>query len=147
MSNLFHEYVNIFKKVFSNLRRGFSENIYQNAIKKELRDNDIKFSTEQTIDILYNDYSIGTFRPDLIINDNRTDHVLVELKVGDKFSEDFQVQCVMYLRCLAQSKTTYDNIQHAILVIYPKINKDLLIYEFKRKDNTKLEFSRVQYHV
>lgn len=124
--------IEVFKKVYNALGSGYTENIYQNAIKKELRDRNIEFYTEQTIDILYKGSSIGTFRPDLIIKDvNQERHILVELKVADKYNDEFAVQCLMYLRALAQGQTAFNVISSALLVIFPRTNNEMLMFEFK----------------
>ncbi|MFA5175537.1 MAG: GxxExxY protein, partial [Patescibacteria group bacterium] len=63
-------------KVKKELGLGHKENIYQKAIEKEFKKNNLKFEKEKIINIQYDNEKIGTYRPDFIV-DNK---IIVEIK-------------------------------------------------------------------
>lgn len=58
---------NLANKVFKYLGPGFSESVYHKALCVELRKNHIEYDTERVYPIIYQNQSVGIFRPDLVI--------------------------------------------------------------------------------
>ena len=63
-------------KVHSKLGPGFTESIYHNAFKIALEEKGLKYQTEKSFDILFQDKNIGRFRLDLVIEDKVVTAVL-----------------------------------------------------------------------
>jgi len=63
-------------KVFNTLGGGIKENIIERALIQELKNLKMIVENQIRIDIFYNNEKVGTYIPDLIVNDK----ILVELK-------------------------------------------------------------------
>ncbi|MDD3101529.1 MAG: GxxExxY protein [Patescibacteria group bacterium] len=74
--NLTYQIRGIMFKIKKELGLGHKENIYQKAIEKEFKKNNIKFEKEKIINIQYDNEKIGTYRPDFIVDDK----IIVEIK-------------------------------------------------------------------
>tara|TARA_B100000214_G_C23440671_1_gene389031 strand:- start:35 stop:466 length:432 start_codon:yes stop_codon:yes gene_type:complete len=95
-----HKYYNLLKtlieysnKVYSVLGHGHNEVIYHNALKVELRINNIKYETEKITPIYYEGYCVGNGRADLVVDTDLT----VELKATTKLSMKNKCQLRKYL--------------------------------------------------
>jgi GxxExxY protein len=62
--------------VHKHLGPGFTENIYEEALCKELISQGIPFQRQASVDVMYKGEDVGRYQLDLIINDE----VVVELK-------------------------------------------------------------------
>jgi GxxExxY protein len=87
-------------EVSNTLGAGFVENIYENALARELRLRGLSVAQQNGVSVYYKDFDIGTYVTDLIVEDT----VIVELKVVQALNEFHIAQCVNYLR--ATGKTT-----------------------------------------
>ncbi|MCK4519472.1 MAG: GxxExxY protein, partial [Candidatus Omnitrophica bacterium] len=74
---------------------GFNESVYHNALKIVLKKHGLKYQTEKTFDISFQDKNIGKFRIDLIIEYK----VVTELKaLTGNIPAVFELQVISYLK-------------------------------------------------
>jgi GxxExxY protein len=82
-------------KVHSELGPGFSEGIYHNALKIALEENELKYQTEKSYNILFRGKYVGKLRLDLIIEGK----VVVEVKaLTGNIPTVYELQVLSYLK-------------------------------------------------
>jgi len=82
-------------KVHSELGSGFNERIYHNALKITLEKANLKYHTEKTFTVLFQDKKIGSLKLDLVVQDK----VIVEIKaLTGNIPEVFRYQILSYLK-------------------------------------------------
>jgi len=83
-------------RVHRSLGPGFSEKVYQNALKVELTNSNIKFETEKEYKIFFKENRVGSLRVDLIVKNE----VIVEIKAlgVNQIPELFKYQILSYLK-------------------------------------------------
>lgn len=64
--------LNIARKIYATLGRGFSERIYHNAFEVELRKRNIVYESEKTIHISYEGIDVGYCHADIFLKDYDT---------------------------------------------------------------------------
>jgi len=81
--------------VHRQLGPGFSERIYHNALKLLLEREELRYQTEREFEVSYLNKKIGTFRVDLVVEDQ----VIVEIKsLAGNIPVLFQNQLLSYLK-------------------------------------------------
>jgi GxxExxY protein len=80
--------------VHKTLKSGLPENIYQRALKIELRNQKVAVETEKEIKIYYEGEKVGTQRLDLVVNNM----VIVELKAIKGLEDINKAQLLSYLK-------------------------------------------------
>lgn len=80
--------------VYNSLGGGIKENIIQKALIIELQDRGIKTDCQKHINILYNGEKIGTYIPDITVNDK----ILIELKSKPIITTEDKKQFWGYLK-------------------------------------------------
>ena len=75
------------------LAAGFLESVYQKALLIELSKNGISATTEVPIVVYYDDYVVGEFRADLVVEDK----IIIELKAVHNLLPIHETQLVNYL--------------------------------------------------
>jgi GxxExxY protein len=103
---LSYELMGIIFNVHNELGGGMKEKYYQRAIEKALDEENIFYKSQITVPINYEDYNIGYYRPDFIIENK----IVLEIKSGFGFSKGDLDQIYQYLR-----KTGYEL---GILVVF-----------------------------
>ena len=83
-----------FYEVYNNLGYGFIENVYQNALFKELQRRNIPCVAHPKITVSYKGEPVGYYEADIIVYDS----VILELKAVGKLTEGHEVQLVNYLK-------------------------------------------------
>ena len=83
-------------EVHKELKAGFNEKIYQNALAEELSAKDIKFEKEKPIAAYYKNKNVGEQRIDFIIEDE----LIIEIKSTDSISGIHIAQILSYLKTL-----------------------------------------------
>ena len=73
---------------------GLKEQAYEIALCQELRKNKIKFQSQQHLKVSYEGTPVGTYIPDLIVEET----VVVEIKSADRLSPVFVSQVLSYLK-------------------------------------------------
>ena len=82
-------------KVHSELGPGFNEGIYHDALKIALEEQQLKYQTEKSFNVLFHGEDVGKLRLDLVIEDK----VIVEIKtlIGN-IPTVFELQVLSYLK-------------------------------------------------
>ena len=98
-SNLIHNEITgkilkCFFKVHTTLGFGFLESVYHEAMLMELSDNGVRVKSESPIGVFFRNKRIGSFYPDLIVEDV----IIVELKATPKITASHQAQLLNYLK-------------------------------------------------
>ena len=83
-------------KVFNALGFGFLESVYQKAMLIELSKSNLKVEVEKSLNVYYENQSVGEFFVDLFIDNT----VVVELKSVQNLAKEHEVQLVNYLNGL-----------------------------------------------
>ena len=60
--------VKMCEEVYSEMRKGFSENVYEEALCMELQLRSIQYTRQETIPITYKDKYVGNIRLDILLN-------------------------------------------------------------------------------
>lgn len=82
-------------KIHRDLGPGFSEKIYQNALRLLLNQEGLRYQTEKEFEIFYLNKKVGSFRADLVVEEK----VIVEIKsLAGNIPTLFQNQLVSYLK-------------------------------------------------
>ena len=97
--------------VLNNIGHGFHEKIYENAMVVALKNKGITFTQQAKFDITYQDEVVGTYIPDLLIEDQ----VIVELKTIDKIGKNEVGQVMNYLHASQLELGLILNFKHAKL--------------------------------
>jgi GxxExxY protein len=97
-------------EVFSTLGAGFSERIYHNAMEIQFRKHGISYETEKVINVMFDGYSCGVVRADLIVDKS----IVVELKQVSKIKQEHKTQCEMYMNLLG--------LKNGIVINFPDSN-------------------------
>ena len=84
----------IFFEVRKKIGLGHKEQVYHSAIEIELRKADINFESKKNIPIIYDGKPIGTYQPDLVIEDE----ILIELKALPEIGHSQTQQVWSYLK-------------------------------------------------
>lgn len=85
--------IGIAMKVHRTLGFGFLEQVYQNAMERELQIRQIDYRAQYPVKVEYKGESVGNYIPDLVIN-----NIIVELKAQELVNLDqIQAQIINYL--------------------------------------------------
>ena len=91
---LTREIISAFYEVHKILGFGFLEQVYQNALYKELCRRNLKCECQKELNVYYKNEIVGTYRPDIIVEDK----VILELKAVSKLRSEHEWQLVNYLK-------------------------------------------------
>lgn len=91
---LTNKIIEAFYKVYNTLGYGFLEKVYENALCIELTRLGLDIKQQSPISVKYQDYEVGNYFADLIINDT----VIVELKAIEQLSAKHRAQLLNYLK-------------------------------------------------
>ena len=80
--------------IYKQFRNRHKEKVYQKSFYLGLKDKGLKVEKEKRIDIYYNKQKVGTYVPDLVVNDN----IFIELKVKSIITKDDINQFWYYLK-------------------------------------------------
>ncbi len=80
-------------KVHNALRFGFEEEVYENAMVIELRENSIFALQQEFLDVFYRGHRVGRFKPDLWLPEK----LIIEVKSVRNIAKEHEVQLVNYL--------------------------------------------------
>lgn len=100
-----YKIIGIIYKVYNNLKYGFREKYYQDAIAEELRAEGIPFKKEVYVPLYYQNKKIGRYFIDFLIDDK----IALEIKVANHFYDSYASQLLSYLNAR--------NIRLGLLVI------------------------------
>lgn len=88
------EIIGAFYEVYNTLGYGFLEQVYQNALYKELLEMGLKCVPQQKIEVYYKGSLVGRYVADIIVEDI----VVLELKAVSQLLPEHECQLVNYLK-------------------------------------------------
>ena len=94
LSDKTSEIIAAFYEVYNVLGYGFIENVYQNALFKELKNRGISCVAHPKITVSYKGESVSYYEADIIAYDS----IILELKAVSQLTEAHEVQLVNYLK-------------------------------------------------
>jgi GxxExxY protein len=120
------------EEVFDELGPGWSESIYHKALIRELGHRGIPVYTEGSLSVMYKGGSVGTRRPDLMVQMPDDRSIMVELKSG---SNRGKAQLMQYLDMAEKTKDLgeirggavirfNDEVEYEFIELGPEINPD-----------------------
>lgn len=92
--NLTKEIINAFYEVHSILGFGFLEQVYQNALNKELKRRGLQCEAQKQLKVYYKNEVVGNYVADIVVNDQ----VILELKAVSALRPEHEWQLVNYLK-------------------------------------------------
>jgi len=92
--DLTYKIIGVLLEVHKNLGPVHKENIYHEAIKIELKHQNIPFVEEKALEVKYKGQKIGVYRPDFIIDDK----VILEIKAVPLLAKAMVDQMYYYVR-------------------------------------------------
>ena len=104
----------IIHHIYDTLGPGYNECVYQSAFEVMLRKHGIVYDTQPIRPIMFEGYSIGSIRMDLIVEGD----YIIELKAVSKLLESASIQTKNYMKLSGISK--------AILVNFPQVSDKVL---------------------
>ncbi len=90
---LIKEILDCAREVRKELKQGFEEKVYKNAMFLELKSRGLSVSTESSFNVRYKGVVVGDYRADMIVEDS----VILELKANNALCAANEVQLVNYL--------------------------------------------------
>ncbi len=93
VENVIKEILNGAHEVRKELKQGFEEKVYKNAMFIELTGRGLDVKTEVFYEVHYKGHVVGTYKADMVVNDC----VVVELKATTGIVVAHEVQLVNYL--------------------------------------------------
>lgn len=130
------------KNVWNDLKAGWAESVYQNAMEVALRERGVVFESQRILPVFYRDnnreYCVGEGIPDLIVwaesGKNRT-AVIIDLKADTNIKEEHVRQIQKYIEALKKQLKKNEQVHQKGLVINfakessKKVQEDLLVKE------------------
>ena len=88
------EIIGAFYEVYNTLGYGFLEQVYQNALYKELKRIGLECKPQEEINVFYKGEFVGRYVADMLVEDT----VIVELKAVKKLLPEHDAQLINYLK-------------------------------------------------
>ena len=111
--------ISAFYEVHKILGFGFLENVYQNALYKELMSRGMKCECQKELNVYYKTEIVGTYKADIVVEDC----VVLELKAVSALRPEHEWQLVNYLKAT--------NLQVGLLLnfgVSAEIKRKILTY-------------------
>jgi GxxExxY protein len=105
-------------RIYAEVPYGLDEKIYENALCVDFAEQVISFSQQQRFPVYYHQNLLGTFIPDLIVQNT----VIVDTKVVDCFNDVHIAQMLNYLKITNLEVGLLLNFKHPSLQIKRVIN-------------------------
>jgi len=122
VNDLTHSVIGCAFKVHNTLGFGFLEKVYENALKLELKKQNIYVQQQARIPVWYEDQQVGVYFPDLWIEDQ----LIVEIKAAVALAPEHEMQLVHYLAATG--------IDHGLLINFgAKVQIKRKFREYKPK--------------
>lgn len=86
--------LNAFYSVYHELGYGFLENVYQNALYKELKSRGLKCEPQKKIEVFYKGEVVGLYYADILVEGI----VILELKAVNELHPSHESQLMNYLK-------------------------------------------------
>ena len=88
------------RRVYAELRGGYRESVYRQALAIEFRDLGIAYEVENTREVFYKKQRVGDHILDFLVLDD--DDVVIELKAIGSLGKDHRAQLGAYLRNMSK---------------------------------------------
>lgn len=115
-----------FYEVYYDLGYGFLENVYQNALYKELKRRGYMCEAQKAIHVYHKEEIVGKYYADILVEGR----VILELKAVAALTTDHEAQLMNYLKAT--------NIEVGLLLNFgpkPILKRKILTSEYKEKYN------------
>ncbi|MCH8331406.1 MAG: GxxExxY protein [Bacteroidetes bacterium] len=83
-----------FYNVYNKLGFGFLEKVYENSLLHELREQGLKCSQQEPIEVFYKNFKAGLYFADIIVEDK----MILEVKCVETLMEAHELQLINYLK-------------------------------------------------
>jgi len=93
-NELTEKIIQCFYAVYNELGFGFLEKVYENALKQEIQDRNMRVDSQKQIKVFYHGIIVGDYYADLIVEDS----VIIEIKAARSICPDHEAQIYNYLR-------------------------------------------------
>ena len=93
-SELTYKIIGASIEVHNTLGPVHKEHVYHKALEKEFTQIHLPFVSEKTLSVSYKGESVGTYRPDFIVDDK----VIVEIKAVEFLPKSYETQLTYYLK-------------------------------------------------
>lgn len=112
MNDLTEKIIHAAYEVHKHLGFGFLENVYENALYKELTKQGLKCECQKPIDVFYKGEVVGHYIPDMIVEDA----VILELKAVVELRPEHEWQLINYLTACHKELGLLINFGHSVKV-------------------------------
>ena len=92
--DLSYKIIGLAMKVHNDLKQGFLEKVYENALMVLFEENSIKAVQQKNLEIVYYGKNIGDYIADIVVEDK----VILELKIVEKITDIHIAQTMNYLK-------------------------------------------------
>lgn len=106
---LTHEIIKAFYEVHSVLGFGFLEQVYQNALYKELCRRELRVECQKKIEVYYKNEIVGYYVADMVVEDS----VILELKAVQSLRLEHEWQLINYLKATGMQVGLLLNFGHS----------------------------------
>jgi GxxExxY protein len=86
--------IGCFYRVFDELRGGFLESVYEQALLIELMDAGLQAENQKKVDVFYKTQKVGDFKADVIVEEK----IIIEVKAISDLLPVHEAQLLNYLR-------------------------------------------------
>jgi len=93
-ADLTEKVIGVFYSVYNELRHGFVEGVYENALAFALREEGLYVEQQAPLSVSFRGRIVGEFRADLVVEKR----LLIELKVASKINDAHEAQLLNYLK-------------------------------------------------
>ena len=112
-------------EVYNNLGSGFLENVYQECLEIEIKNNKIKYISQKEIEIKYKENVIKhKYRADMVCYDK----IIIEIKTVSKLTNEHRAQVINYLKATGYKLGILVNFG-----AFPKLEYERIVLEKKNK--------------
>ena len=113
----------ICKNIYEELGGGYRENIYQNALVKDLTDKGYDVSMEVERPVMYKGVTIGKVRLDIVVKDFKNEYI-IELKAIERVGKKEMKQIQRYMKTSEKAFGWIINFSLESYQIIPVKNED-----------------------
>jgi GxxExxY protein len=114
--------IGVFYEVYNELRHGFLESVYEQAMLIALSDAGLHVDRQLPITVYFRGQVVGEFRADIVVNNQ----VIVEIKAARAIGSAYEAQIMHYLRAT--------DVEIGLLMNFgPKPESKRFIFDNERK--------------
>jgi GxxExxY protein len=86
--------IEAFYSVYNTLGHGFLEKVYENALRQELKEQNLTVEQQQKISVYYGECKVGDYFADLLVEKK----IILEIKSAETLREEHELQLLNYLK-------------------------------------------------